>query len=357
MKITRLLRHAVFGLGLAASTAASAAYSQLYVFGDSLSDSGNDFVITGKVGPSPAYYTDGTHTGRFTNGYNYADLLAQSLGLNLKASTLGGTNYAYGGARSEYVRPELGAYGALSFNDQIAQYLGTYGAADPNALYVLWIGSNDMSDALLKAVNTYMSGGDPVPVISAEVSQTVTDIITALVTLETLGGKHFLVGNIPDMALTPTVQSFGSAGISFLANQASVGFNNALLGALPPAANAWQTSGAARAATPACRSARAAPPRAPRAAPIRGTHGGAAPAIGPCAHPGAGRWPAPATETPIATPSCDPPARTSPPARAARARCPFALRWPKSLSMTTAQQSLSMARRSPRTCCAAATSR
>jgi hypothetical protein len=44
MKITRLFRHAVFGLGLAASTAASAAYSQLYVFGDSLSDVGNNAI-------------------------------------------------------------------------------------------------------------------------------------------------------------------------------------------------------------------------------------------------------------------------------------------------------------------------
>ena len=42
-------------------------YSNMYVFGDSLSDSGNDLKIVGDV-PAPDYYTDGPNRGRFTNG-------------------------------------------------------------------------------------------------------------------------------------------------------------------------------------------------------------------------------------------------------------------------------------------------
>lgn len=52
--------------------------------------------------PASSYYTDGTNTGRFTNGLNYADRLADSFGLTLTPSTppIGGNNYAHGGARS-----------------------------------------------------------------------------------------------------------------------------------------------------------------------------------------------------------------------------------------------------------------
>ena len=68
------------------------AYSNIYVFGDSLSDSGNDLFLTKGV-PSPLYYSDGSNTGRFTNGLNYVDRLAASFGLTLAPSATGGTNY------------------------------------------------------------------------------------------------------------------------------------------------------------------------------------------------------------------------------------------------------------------------
>ena len=70
------------------STAAS--YDRLYVFGDSLVDSGN--AATQVPGSAPA-------SGRFTNGLNFADDVSLALGFGPSTAYLqGGTNYAVGGS-------------------------------------------------------------------------------------------------------------------------------------------------------------------------------------------------------------------------------------------------------------------
>ena len=233
----------------------AAAYSNMYVFGDSLSDSGNDFVRLANPDPATllppvdlpasAYYTDGTNTGRFTNGLNYVDQLAASFGLTLTPSVSGGNNYAHGGARSEYVRPDLALYKAQSFNEQIGSYLASSGGVmDPNALYVLWIGANDMSDA---AVTSLMMGGNLAP-IGGQIVQTIGDptkigdptapgdILSALLTLQTLGARNFLIGNSPDLSLTPAVRQLGAMygpKVEPLFQAVSAGFNATLAYSLP----------------------------------------------------------------------------------------------------------------------------
>ena len=226
---------AALALSFTALGAYAGPYSNMYVFGDSLSDSGNDLQLIGAV-PSPSYYTDGTNVGRFTNGLNYADRLASSFGLTLAPSELGGTNYAYGGARTDSIWPDLRALGGLDFNSQIDAYLkqltvsGT--AGDPNALYVLWIGSNDMADAF----------AGPPSGVPAAVSETVLDIAGALSALQTVGARNFLIGNLPDLSLTPlgrgkaALNSGGNPNVeAFILkglHDGSAGFNAALSNAL-----------------------------------------------------------------------------------------------------------------------------
>jgi len=229
----RLFRGALIAaLALQGAVAFAGPYSNMYVFGDSLSDIGNDLNITAGSVPSPAYFTDGSTTGRFTNGVNYVDLLAQHLGLSVTASTAGGTDYAYGGARGSYMRPELVPYGALSFNQQIAQYTSGLPAADPNALYVLWIGANDMSDAISAAL-----AGNGLA-IGQQINQTIGDILAAMGSLETLGATHFLIGDVPNLGLTPAIIAadnyYGAGGaIEGLATGVSSAFNAALYSYLP----------------------------------------------------------------------------------------------------------------------------
>ena len=82
-------------LGLASLTASATTptYDNIYVFGDSYCDVGNIFVATGGAEPAAPYFN-----GRFSNGPIWLDHVAGFLGVPMKASLLGGTNYAFGGA-------------------------------------------------------------------------------------------------------------------------------------------------------------------------------------------------------------------------------------------------------------------
>lgn len=208
------------GLGLAALAQAQS-YSGLYVFGDSLSDVGNDLIVTGGAVPSPTYYSQGGTTGRFTNGLSYADHLAAGLGLGLSPSVSGGTDYAFGGARVSSVAAGLPST-ALSFNQQIGAFDAGHAAADGGALYVLWIGANDMSDA----INAAAHGNGAA--IKAAVNNAMQGIGQAITDLSARGATHFLVPNLPDLSLVPAINGFNSPGLSGLAHQASTSFNAAL---------------------------------------------------------------------------------------------------------------------------------
>ena len=96
---------------LATATTHASAYSALYVFGDSLSDSGNNAVV---LAPNTTpVSTSGNDfipifpyaSGRYTNGPVGAQDFAAVLALSASPSRLGGTNYASGGARTGPLNP------------------------------------------------------------------------------------------------------------------------------------------------------------------------------------------------------------------------------------------------------------
>lgn len=163
----------------------------LYAFGDSGTDTGNIFSATGGAEPaSPPYYD-----GRYSNGGNWLDTLASDLGgLQDTASLSGGTNYAYGGA--------VTGPGISSAIPTLVQQVSMFTAsldgqsADPNALYVVWGGGNDVRD-----------GGNP----SNSMSGAVANIGTVITQLAGDGAKDFLVMNVPNMGLTPQAIGLGPA--------------------------------------------------------------------------------------------------------------------------------------------------
>lgn len=203
---------------LTASPAYAGPYTALYVFGDSLSDSGNDASITLGFVPSNSYY----YQGRFSNGLNYADQLASLLGVPLTASLSGGTDYAYGGARANYVATGLPA-SAKSFNQQITAFASDHPVADPNALYTLWIGANDMSDVL--------AGTNPAANAGAAINVAVSSVAQAINSLYTAGAQNFLIPNLPDLGLIPEVLAFGPV-ISAQATALTSAYNAALASVL-----------------------------------------------------------------------------------------------------------------------------
>src|SRR5688500_10530276 len=77
---------------LAPALASADPITILYVAGDSLSDQGNGFNLTGGTFPPPPY------DERASNGPVAVEYLASALGVPLTPSTTGGTNYAVVGA-------------------------------------------------------------------------------------------------------------------------------------------------------------------------------------------------------------------------------------------------------------------
>jgi len=236
--LRHMLRHAIAlsaGLGLA-TLALAQPYSNLYVFGDSLSDVGNDYAITGGAVPTAAYYTNGTTVGRFTDGLNYADVLAAGLGLSLTPSVLGGNDYAFGGARVNSSQAGLPPT-AQSFNQQITAFDSTHALADPNALYVLWIGANDMSDAITQAALAAQANNPAAAAaaVSSAITATLQGVGGAIQNLASLGATHFLIPNLPDLSLTPQVSSLLSPQLSGLAQNVSQSYDAALAATLSQA--------------------------------------------------------------------------------------------------------------------------
>ena len=123
------------------ATAQAARFTSLTVFGDSLVDAGNIRALGFGANPAQGYFQ-----GRFTNGYDYTDLLSQRLfGTPTVASLRGGTNFAYGGARatSTSAVPDLVEQIVL-----FDAYRAAGNAVDPTGLYVLNFGGNDIFAAV-----------------------------------------------------------------------------------------------------------------------------------------------------------------------------------------------------------------
>ncbi len=181
----KTLRSIAFAAALALPSLACAAnFSTYYVFGDSLVDAGNVSIATGGTTPNPAL---GYFQGRFTNGYDYTDLLSiATFGTPTRASLAGGNNFAWGGARvvaNADVIPDLalqlGAYAARALN-----------VGDPTALYVLNFGGNDVF-----ALNS----GD-IGALTPEQykTQVVTQYADSVRYLNSLGAKNILITGIPN---------------------------------------------------------------------------------------------------------------------------------------------------------------
>ncbi len=193
---TRRATHLLVGalwLGAVAAGQAAPVFSQMIVFGDSLSDTGNTraSIPGGNLPPINNIAGYGSN-GRFSNGLVWHETLAPALNVPIPTASLvlgpNNSNYAYGGAR---INNASGQSAGLLFQYNRYATGAGIGGADPNALYAVWGGGNDMRDLV----------GNANPV---------TGIASALGALEGLlqnliglGAKTFLVPNLPDLGMIP----------------------------------------------------------------------------------------------------------------------------------------------------------
>jgi len=199
----------LLALALAAplGAAAQTTFSRIVVFGDSLSDPGNAFVLINTLSTPPydtldqllipdAPYARGGH--HFSNGATWVEQFARPLGLagDVRPAFQGAgskaANYAVGGARAR----QDGTNADLSA-EVIAFLTDVGGQASSDGLYVVAIGGNDVRDALV----ALSSGGDAGAIISAALASIGNNIGA----LHGAGARKFLVWNTPNLRPTPAL--------------------------------------------------------------------------------------------------------------------------------------------------------
>ena len=204
------------------ATAHAQSISQIVVLGDSLSDNGNFFAAAGL--PSPPYWQ-----GRASNGPVAVEYLARSLMAPLRdfawyAATTGVGNLADGGT--------VDAFGAFSLPGITTVFQGALSAnqfpIDPNALYIVWGGPNDFWYVTTPAE------------ASVAIGKAVTNLMTIVGTLQSLGATQILVPNMPDLGKTPYLLEAGPEASAFFTHL-SLGFNQTLQANLLPGVHYFDT--------------------------------------------------------------------------------------------------------------------
>ncbi|HUH31716.1 MAG TPA: autotransporter domain-containing protein [Rhodanobacter sp.] len=255
---TRHLVGAITAALLYSATAAAANFSQVIVFGDSLSDDGNISLATAPTVQPPLRFT--TNPG--TLGIEH---VASHFGFTLQPSLLGGTDFAWGGAGVLTNSPGTPA-AVPTLTSQVGAYLAG-GTVDSHALYSIWGGANDIFYAATSAgaaataqqliaqniaaqIAQLQGAGLPQVQIDALLPQ-ITQAVTAAVTqqvqaaagvsslmtaeqaqaaigaaaqqevkligqLQAAGVKNILVFNLPNIGTTPSATAQGPAGAAAL---------------------------------------------------------------------------------------------------------------------------------------------
>ena len=205
-----------------AAPVGAAGYDTVYAFGDSLTDNGNLYALTGPGGPIPAPYPIPPwpyYEGRSTNGQVWVEYFTDAAHLDTALA-----DYAIAGAYTggQGVMPGTGGTVLLPTGVLGPMQVGGLAASpgpifDSGDLITIWAGANDYVFGL--------GGGmiDPANP-GAFIGGVVGNIGTAVTTLYGLGGETFLVLNLPDLGTTPEGAASGAApiltGLSVAHNQA-----------------------------------------------------------------------------------------------------------------------------------------
>ena len=241
MHLTRpcILLLSAFAVFVPSLAAHAQAYTSIVVFGDSLSDTGNDAALSlAKYGvPLPSPYavpilgptSDYTY-GRFTDGPDstpattkYQGVWVEQLAAMLPEkpsvtnSLAGGKDYAYGDALAAngYTVASFGPYSITLDNVglQISNYLATHPKIDSKTLFVVWAGANDVIDATS----------------IEDVPQAAINQVIDVQRLVDAGASQIIVPNLPALGKTPQLLGTSAAAT---ANKATVLFNDTLSASL-----------------------------------------------------------------------------------------------------------------------------
>jgi phospholipase/lecithinase/hemolysin len=214
-------------------TGSAHGYSNIFAFGDSLSDGGNAFALTSGANALPPLHWPPSPPAaeRFSNGPTAVEQLALRFGLPaiLPAVTPGGTNYAVGGATTNMrnYNYEIGfppglpaTLAATGMQAQVGQFLGGMPTNVGDSLFFLWGGPNDISLG-------FATGG---AAGAAQAAASAVGNLAGLVQgLAGGGARQFVVLNMPDLGSTPGgLASGNAAGLTALSQGFNVGLADAM---------------------------------------------------------------------------------------------------------------------------------
>ena len=203
----------LFAIALATPTAVAGetTFKSIVVFGDSLSDPGNDFALINAQNTPPydnelylddliiphVPYAKGGH--HYSNGATWVEQfarprrLAQYVNPAWQSAGTKASNYAVGGGRAydDQINKNL--------PQQVDRFLEDVGEhhAPSDALYVIEFGGNDARDILVS--------GDAGTIID----KAANSIGNSIYLLWLNGARKFLVWNVPDLSKTPAIRAMG----------------------------------------------------------------------------------------------------------------------------------------------------
>ena len=203
MKLLKMKLVTCASLLAAAFTVNASDYSNVYVFGDSLSDNGN----------LRALAPEQTYGDRFTNGPVAVEIVAGALGHTLTPSyhLAGGTtgnNFAIAGAKAvdedgDEATPDI------NLPTQVNAFLAINGGVAPSdALYIMLIGGNDIRAAReIRSTVVFAETAEERQAIRKAANQSLTAAVESeqaqLAKLIAAGATHIIVSNAPDIGAIP----------------------------------------------------------------------------------------------------------------------------------------------------------
>ena len=162
------------------SLATVGVYSDVVVYGDSLSDNGNLFAFDKGTYPPPPYWM-----GRMSNGPVAVEDLAHNLRFPLLdfawiGATSGVGNIVDGGTQTKL--------GTLRLPGMLTQLAATSNLVSPTSLVIVWGGTNDFESNGFSQTTAQLA---------------VSDILSIVAELRGLGVMKIMVPGMPDLGLTP----------------------------------------------------------------------------------------------------------------------------------------------------------
>lgn len=176
-------------------SSAQQGYSNVIAFGDSLSDTGN--LLSELPFSLPEFLP--FYENRISNGPVALDIMAEELGYSAAASfhlldSPSGYNYAVAGGNVLGNDPE-------DLESQVNAHLSRVNnTTDPEALYVLIMGGND-----IRGIRSITSA----TLANAEIELIVDQLILQLTRLSDAGAQQLFVANVPNIGVIPQTLQLG----------------------------------------------------------------------------------------------------------------------------------------------------